>query len=485
MWITELLAGMAVVERDIEFENIALDSREITNRGVFFAIAGAKQHGLQFAEQVVRQGAVAIIYDPAGQGVMLAKEVTGVALFAVEELADKLGELAARFYARPAEHLNIIGITGTNGKTSCSQFLAQVLPDAAVIGTLGWGAITDLHSTVNTTPDALAIQRILAQLLAQSVDNVAIEVSSHGLAQGRVNGVNFKGAVFNNLSRDHLDYHGSMDAYFQAKLPLVQWPNLQFVVLNLDDAYAERVLEAIAVDVDVVTYSMRGHIANKDSSILVSDVSYTLQGIECQVFWQTKQAQLKLALLGDFNLQNILAVLGVLLAMGKTLTQCVRLLQSVKPVMGRMECFNNEGMPLVVVDYAHTPDALQKVLLTLRKHCQATLTVVFGCGGNRDTGKRRLMGDVAVQLADKVVITDDNPRFEDGQSIINEIIADVESENLLVIRDRKQAIVQSISTSSVDDIVLIAGKGHENYQDIQGVQYPFSDRDIVQAVLAA
>ncbi len=485
MWITELLAGMAAVERDIEFNHIALDSRKITDGGVFFAVAGATQHGLQFVEQVVRQGAVAIIYDPEGQGIVLAREVAGVALFSVDKLADKLGELAARFYTRPAKHLNIVGITGTNGKTSCSQFLAQVLPAAAVIGTLGWGTTTRLQKTENTTPDALAVQQILAQLLTQGIKNVAMEVSSHGLAQGRVNAVNFKGVVFNNLSRDHLDYHGSMEAYFQAKLPLVQWPGLQFVVVNLDDAYAERVLAAIPKGVGRLTYSMQGNIAHREASIFVRNVSYTLQGIECQVFWQAEQARLKVALLGDFNLQNILAVLGVLLAMGRTLMQCMQLLQSVTPVIGRMECFNSEKMPLVVVDYAHTPDALHKVLLTLRKHCEARLTVVFGCGGNRDKGKRPLMGDVAVQLADKVIVTDDNPRFEDSQSIIGEIITGIESEKLMVINDRKAAIAHSISTSSTGDIVLVAGKGHEDYQDMQGVRYPFSDREIVQAVLTA
>ena len=485
MWIAELLQGMAVVERDIEFNHITLDSRQIDAGGVFFAVAGATRHGLCFAEQVVRQGAVAIIYDPAGQGAVLATQITGIALFAVEQLTDKLGELAARFYARPAEHLDIIGITGTNGKTSCSHFLAQVLPASAVIGTLGWGELSCLHGTENTTPDAVRVQKILAQIYQQGLKHVAMEVSSHGLVQGRVNGVQFKGAVFNNLSRDHLDYHGSMEAYFQAKLPLVQWPKLQFVVVNLDDEYAERVLAAIATEVNIITYSVQGNDSQNAAHIIVRDVRYTLQGIACQVFWQAEQASLKVALLGAFNLQNILAVLGVLLAMGKTLTQCVQLLQFVVPVKGRMECFHAENMPLVVVDYAHTPAALRNVLLTLRKHCQATLTVVFGCGGNRDKGKRALMGEVAVQLADKVVVTDDNPRFEDGVRIISEIIAGIESEKLMVIDDRKAAITHSILTSAAGDMVLIAGKGHEDYQDVQGVKHPFSDRDIVRAVLAA
>ncbi|SHE20058.1 UDP-N-acetylmuramoyl-L-alanyl-D-glutamate--2,6-diaminopimelate ligase [methanotrophic endosymbiont of Bathymodiolus puteoserpentis (Logatchev)] len=485
MQLAELLAGVADVQQDVEVTHLALDSREVSVGGVFFALAGTQLHGMQFAHQVQQQGAVAIIYDPANDGELLAKPVIGLSLVAVEQLADKLGDLAARYYGWPTRQLHVVGITGTNGKTSCSQFLAQVLDNCGVIGTLGWGIYPNLQRTCNTTPDALMLQKIYAEFVEQNIKHVAMEVSSHGLEQGRVNAIYFSGAVFNNLSRDHLDYHGSLEAYFQAKLRLVQWPDLQYAVVNLDDTYAERVLAAISEQVPVFTYSMQDKVHNKDTSIQVRNIQYSLLGIECDVFWQAEQHKLKIALLGDFNLQNCLSVLAVLLAMGKPLGECLQSMQTIKPIIGRMECFTADtGKPMVVVDYAHTPDALEKVLMTLRRHCVAQLTVVFGCGGDRDKGKRAQMGRIAETLADRVIITDDNPRFEEGQTIIDEIIADISMEKVCVINDRKSAIQHSILMSSDRDIVLIAGKGHENYQEIKGVQLPFSDREITQELLA-
>jgi len=485
MQLVELLAGVADVQQDVELTHIALDSRAVGAGGVFFALAGAKQHGMKFAHQVQQQGAVAIIYDPVNGGKLLAESAIGLSLIAVEQLADKLGDLAAKYYGWPTRQLHVVGITGTNGKTSCSQFLAQVLDDCGVIGTLGWGIYPNLQRTCNTTPDALMLQKIYAEFVAKNIKNVAMEVSSHGLEQGRVNAINFSGAVFNNLSRDHLDYHGSLEAYFQTKLRLVQWPDLQYVVVNLDDAYAERVLSAISAQVPVFTYSMQDKVHNKDTSIQVRNVKYSLLGIECDVFWQAEQHQLKVVLLGDFNLQNCLSVLAILLAMGKPLGECLQAIQGIKPIIGRMECFTADiGKPMVVVDYAHTPDALGKVLTTLKRHCVAKLTVVFGCGGDRDKGKRAQMGRIAEALADRVIVTDDNPRFEAGQAIIDEIIAGIPTEKICVINDRKSAIQQSILMSSDKDIVLIAGKGHEDYQEIKGVQLPFSDREIVQELLA-
>ncbi len=485
MDLAKLLTDIANVERDIECTHIALNSREIRKGGVFFALAGSQQHGLQFIEQALQQGAVAVVYDPAMQGIELAKTINSLLIYKVDNLAEKLGQIAARFYAYPTTKLNIIGITGTNGKTSCSHFLAQAMEVSAVIGTLGWGRCSALQETRNTTPDAFTVQQILAQLLEQGVKNVAMEVSSHGLVQGRVNAVSFQGVIFNNLSRDHLDYHHSMEEYFQAKLCLVQWPGLAFVVVNLDDAYAERVLNAIPQGVRKLTYSLAEKVYLKESSIYVRNIQYTLTGIECVVFWQEQPAQLKVNLLGDFNLQNVLAVLVAMLAMGKPLLECLRAIKTIKPVIGRMECFQSGvNKPLVVVDYAHTPDALSKVLTTLRQHCQHKLTVIFGCGGDRDTGKRSEMGKVAVQLADAIIVTDDNPRCENSAEIINDIIANLSTDKLYVINERKKAIKHGILNSLPQDVVLIAGKGHENYQDINGIKYPFSDRQCVQEFLA-
>jgi len=484
MRLSELLVDLEVVD-DVEVIQLTLDSRDVVSGSIFFALAGSQYHGLQFAKQVLGQGAVAIIYDPAQRGSELAKGLTGFNLIAIHGLSEKLGAIVARFYNDPSAHLNVIGMTGTNGKTSCSQFLAQALKSCGIIGTLGWGVYPNLQRTSNTTPDALTVQKILAQFVSQAIENVVIEVSSHGLKQGRVNAIKFSGAVFNNLSRDHLDYHGTMENYFQAKLALFRWPTLKFVVVNLDDAYAERVLEVISPKVKVVTYSLLNRSCQYGDTIHVQNINYSLQGICCDVIWQLQQEKLQISVLGEFNLQNSLSVLGCLLAQGKPLQECVTLMQDIKSIDGRMECFGGQqGKPLVVVDYAHTPDALAKVLRTLRTHCSARLKVVFGCGGDRDKGKRVLMGEIAEQLADDIIITDDNPRFESSDEIIEQIMSGIKSVNVQIIINRKDAIQQSIDSSSAEDIILIAGKGHETYQSIQGENMPFSDRTIVNEVLA-
>lgn len=486
MKLSELLTDLTCIKYDVEVSHIALDSREINVGGVFFAVAGAAQHGLLYVEQVRRQGAVAIVYDPAQQGRSLAKNIAGLPLIAIDSLTEKLGIIAARFYAWPTQHLHIIGITGTNGKTSCSQFLAQAMNDCGVIGTLGWGRYSDLNSTLNTTPDAFALQKMLAYFYQHGLQNVAMEVSSHGLEQGRVNALTFRGAIFNNLSRDHLNYHGNMENYFQSKLRLLKWPGLSFVVVNLDDAYAERVIAVVADSVRVISYSLLGRVHDQNSSITATNISYTLAGITCDVDWQGQQARLQAGLLGDFNLQNILAVLAVLLEVGTSLSASLVAIQSIKPVIGRMECFTGgTGKPLVVVDYAHTPDALDKVLSTLRLHCATQLSVVFGCGGDRDKGKRKEMGIIAERLADRLIVTDDNPRFEDGQAIIKQIVDGLNMDKVSVINSRKAAIEKGISISSEQDILLVAGKGHEDYQEIKDVKYPFSDREIVQELMVA
>ncbi len=478
MDLAELLAGIASVKQQIKLTGISLDSRDIKAGHVFFALAGEQQHGLKFSQQVQVAGAVAIIYDPKGADNVM--DTLTIPTIAVENLAHKCGEIAARFYAYPSRCLNVIGITGTNGKTSCSQFLAQVLPDTAVMGTLGWGVLGDLQQTNNTTVDALSTQSILAKCVGQSIHTVAMEVSSHGLAQGRVQGVDFKGAIFTNLSQDHLDYHHTMEAYFLAKLGLFTSPNLQYAVVNLDDIYAERVLAAIAADVQVLTFSLK-----IPASLQATNIKYSLKGMRCDLYWQQQVYILEVPLLAEFNLQNSLAVLAVLLAEGFTIQQGLQKLAILKPIAGRMTCLTAEKKPLVVVDYAHTPDALQQALVALKKHCAGKLSVVFGCGGNRDKDKRHQMGLIAVDYADEVIVTNDNPRFEEPQKIINDICSELESQNYQVIVDRAAAIKHSIEQSQYGDIVLIAGKGHENYQDIKGFKQPFSDIESVKELLAA
>jgi len=485
MWLSELLENRHELEQDVWVLDIALDSREVQSGSVFFALAGHEQHGLQFSLAVEAQGAVAIVYDPKQAPLEKVQAVQGIPVLVVENLGEKLGSIAACFYGNPSEKLAVIGITGTNGKTSCSQFLAQMLESTAVIGTLGNGLISDLQPSKNTTPDAFVLQKLLADFRIKKIKQVAMEVSSHALVQGRVNAIQFKGAVFNNLSRDHLDYHGDMEHYLQAKMYLLRTKGLEFAVVNFDDAYAEQVLSGIDETVRVLTYSLGKNPYSKGSFHLgTSQIHYTMTGIECLLNWQGQSLPLSVAVLGDFNLQNVLAALGVLLMQGFSLVEVSRLAEKIRPINGRMQCFSaTENQPMIVVDYAHTPDALAKALTTLRVHCIGQLTVVFGCGGNRDIGKRALMGDVACHLADNVIITDDNPRFESAQKIIEDIMSGISGKVVRCIHDRKRAIAEAIRESKQGDVVLIAGKGHEDYQEVQGVRAYFSDQDCVREQL--
>ncbi|HEY5137910.1 MAG TPA: UDP-N-acetylmuramoyl-L-alanyl-D-glutamate--2,6-diaminopimelate ligase, partial [Methylococcales bacterium] len=425
-------------------------------------------------------------FDPAAGSKQLAEQINNVPVIAMDNLGLKLGDIAARYYGDPSGSMAVIGITGTNGKTSCSQFLSQMLDDCGVIGTLGWGEWGKLSKTLNTTPDALETQRILAELLKDKKKIVAMEVSSHGLEQGRVNGVTFKGAVFTNISRDHLDYHGTMDAYLQAKLALLNKPGVAFAVVNLDDFYSDLIIAEVPEGVVVWGISVKGKTLASCECISTENIWHKVDGIEFDVRWQGNSQRLKVPLFGDFNIENILTVLAVMLAMGVSMVEAVKKLQLIKPVTGRMERFGGDGQPLIFVDYAHTPDALDKVLSSLRKHCGQALWVVFGCGGNRDKGKRSQMGRIAEQWADHVIITDDNPRFENGLDIVNEILAGCRDAidsgsagKIEVIQNREQAIQNVIARAAEKDCIVVAGKGHEHYQESNGVQIAFSDSQVV------
>ena len=468
---------------DRPITGLALDSRRVVQGNVFIALSGAKQHGLIHVEQALNNGACAVIFDPAGDGKSSAETINKVPMIAVDGLGLKLGEIAARFYGNPSAFMTVVGITGTNGKTSCSQFLSQLLDDCGIIGTLGWGEWGNLNKTLNTTPDALETQRILAKLLKGNKKIVAMEVSSHGLEQGRVNGVIFKGAVFTNISRDHLDYHGTMDAYLQAKLTLLGMPGLAFAVVNLDDAYSDRIIAAVPKGVAVWGISVQGKTRADCACVSAENTVHKADGIKFDVCWRGDRLRVKVPLYGDFNIENVLTVLAVMLAMGVVMPEAVEKLQLIKPVMGRMERFGGNGQPLIFVDYAHTPDALDKVLASVSKHCEQDLWVVFGCGGNRDQGKRPQMGRIAQQWADHVIITDDNPRFEKGRDIVDDILAGCclteQSTQPEVIQNRARAIQSAVARAAVKDCIVIAGKGHENYQESDGVQTAFSDSQVV------
>lgn len=513
MKLSELLKGLIEIETDVEVNGLTLDSRKVNPGEAFIALQGANQHGIAHARQAIASGAKTVIYDPAG----LDREpgqVRDAVSVAVPELGKHLGEIAARFHGHPSRQLAVIGITGTNGKTTCSQLIAEALSECGVIGTLGWGEPGRLTPTLNTTPDALAIQGMLQQFVRQKKRAVAMEVSSHGLQQGRVNAVDFTGAVFTNLSRDHLDYHGDMDRYLQAKLGLFSNPALGFAVINLDDPASTAVLQKLAVGVRRWTFSSKGQKVAGTEAIVAEEVRHGAEGIHFEVSWGGQRASAFTPLVGAFNLENVLAVLGVLLAMEVPFREAVARLANLKAIVGRMEKFGGQGKPTVFVDYAHTPDALEKVLKAAKG--SGRLWVVFGCGGNRDKGKRPEMGRIAETWADRVIITDDNPRSEPPATIINDILAGCQShdgmeaggretqgrqtapefaafgtsgtsaivEKVTVINDRTTAIRTVIKQAAPHDCVMIAGKGHEDYQEINGIKMPFSDQDIVKQTLA-
>jgi UDP-N-acetylmuramoyl-L-alanyl-D-glutamate--2,6-diaminopimelate ligase len=400
-------------------------------------------------------------------------------------LARQLGALAAHVYGEPSRRLWVAGVTGTNGKTSCSHWIAQALAGlgrpAAIVGTLGSGFPDALVPSTHTTPDAIALQEQLAGLLARGAKYLAMEVSSHGLDLGRVNGVAFAAALFTNLSRDHLDFHGSMQRYGAAKARLFRWPGLKHAVINLDDDFGRELAASLdRTRVDVLGYGLgRGEISGHKLDL-------SRRGLTLEIETPWGPGVIRSPMLGGFNASNLLGVLGVLLAAGVRLDAATAALAQLKPVPGRLQMLREAGKPLVVVDYAHTPDALQKVLETLRGLLDAggQLTCVFGCGGERDPGKRPLMGEVATRLAHRVIVTSDNPRGEPPLAIIEQVIAGAHA-NYHVEPDRAAAIHRAVREAGAEDFVLIAGKGHEPYQEIAGVRLPFSDVEVAQAALRA
>ena len=493
-----LLKDLAKMNADLYVADLHVDARDIQKNDVFVAVAGSQVHGLKYAEQAIQAGAIAIIYDPASGGDFLAERVKkhqGVVLIELASLTAHISTMAARLYNYPSRELSVIGITGTNGKTSVSHFIAQALdskkstslPVSAVIGTLGWGAVGHLNETINTTPDAISVQRQLSSLLAEGVETVAMEVSSHGLGQGRVNAIDFKGAVFTNLSHDHLDYHKTLDAYGEAKLALFKCASLEFVVLNKDDEFSERIAQALPQGVTVYSFSRSTKQDRVENCWVISNEQLISTGLMFEVSFNNQTACIHSALFGAFNIDNLVATLAVLVALGDSFDDAVGKVASIKGVSGRMQQVAKDQLsPTVVVDYAHTPEALKLALLSLREHCDGVLRVVFGCGGNRDETKRPLMGAIAADLADSVVITSDNPRFESAADIAEQIKKGMRSgAESSVILDREQAIRQTIETAGRSDIILVAGKGHENYQQIQANKIAFSDVTQVQEALKA
>jgi UDP-N-acetylmuramoyl-L-alanyl-D-glutamate--2,6-diaminopimelate ligase len=461
-------------------EALASDSRRCGPGVAFLAYPGEKDDGRAHIGDAIRRGAAAVLWEADGFAWRHEWRVPNVA---VRDLKQHAGSLAHEFYGRPSEALWVCGVTGTNGKTSCSQWIAAALAArgtrTAVIGTLGAGFPGALNEALNTTPDALETHRLMKAFLVQGANAVSMEVSSHGLVQGRVQGIAFDCALFTNLSHDHLDYHGSMAAYAQAKEKLFDMPGLGAAVLNLDDVMGVRLARRLeGRGVRVIGYSLTGA---RNSAEYLAATRVTSGAMHVDSSWGPADARVNQ--LGRFNMANALGVAGCLIAHGVPFEEAVRLLEKLPAVPGRMQRVGER--PLVVIDYAHTPDALEKVLQALRPVAAqrgGKLVAVFGAGGDRDPAKRPLMGEVVSRLADRAVVTSDNPRSEAPLAIIAQIEAGIEGRHE-VEPDRARAIEAAIAGARDEDVVLIAGKGHENYQEIAGRRLPFSDAGAAHAAL--
>lgn len=464
---------------DVCVSGITLDSRAVTPGDLFIAVKGFVVDGRDFIDQAIDKGATVVFKQADQRGIYsLAK----CWVIEVPELDRVLSSIASNFYGNPSESLLTVGVTGTNGKTTVSQLVAQAFyylgKSSAVLGTAGNGVWPTLDTATHTTPDAVNLQGFMADYLNQGAQVLAMEVSSHGLDQGRAQSVSFDVAVFTNLTRDHLDYHGTMDAYGRAKARLFGLDTLNASVINLDDEYAQQLI-GIAKGA-LWSYSQ----TNQDADVYCENLELTSRGMRLNLVTPQGKALLVTDLVGHFNVSNLLAVVCVLMSQGVSLEQIVELAKKFQPVSGRMETFGGEGKPTVVVDYAHTGDALEKALSAVKHHCRGKLYCVFGCGGDRDRGKRPEMASVAEQYSDFVVLTNDNPRTEDPERIIEDVMSGFASPYLVLVeKDREKAIRLAIGQAKPGDWVLVAGKGHEDYQDIQGVKYPFSDVEKVTKAL--
>jgi len=493
--LSHLLAGYVEVEhaKDCEINALFIDSREAREGGLFLACAGTQGHGLDYLSEVFAAGVAAVAWEPTDDYREPPERIDcsgDIPVIAVDNLTQQVGYIADRFYGHPSKELCVIGITGTDGKTSCSHFIAQALQvkneSVGVMGTLGYGLLGELSNATHTTPDAIRVHHLLNEMREQGVKTVVMEVSSHGLDQGRVNGVVFEVAVLTNVSRDHLDYHGSEAAYAKAKEQLFRMPGLRKAVVNKDDVCGRLWAQSLEAGVQVITYGEFLPEDMTDSALLFSEVELSTTGMSYQVDGPWGSAQLNSQLFGRFNIYNLTAVLATLCVVGMDWDDACNSVASLKTVPGRMEFYRieNAATPLVIIDFAHTPDALEHVLTALQAHGFGKIWCVFGCGGDRDKGKRALMGRAAKSLAAEVVLTDDNPRTESGTEIIEDILTGLaDQEHVHIERDRKTAIEWAIKHASPEDVVLVAGKGHEEYQLVGDQQLNFSDREVVQSFL--
>lgn len=478
MKLSELLKNMTEVPSSLECEvtNLVLDSRLVKPGDLFLACVGTELDGRQFISDAIKKGACAVLAE--ADHLEMTKQ-DSIPIIPIKNLSTRIGAIAARFFGNPTQKMHVIGVTGTNGKTSCTHFIGQALQhlniSCGVIGTLGSGLYGHIEAGSLTTPDAITLQKTLHNFLKQGTKYAAMEVSSHSLEQGRVNEIAFEIGVFTNLTRDHLDYHGTMENYGKTKKKLFE-KELRYAVVSADDEFGKTIIADFPNQKNIFSYS-----AEKKSSVHVENIELTLEGMHATIYSPWGQGKLHSSLIGKFNVSNLLAVFTTLCLLEIPFEIVLELISRLQPVPGRMQTFGGKQKPLVVVDYSHTPDALEKALNALRHHTQGKLFCIFGCGGNRDRGKRPIMAKIAEDNADYVIVSDDNPRHEDPAQIAADIMKGfLHPEKVIVQHDRAKAIHETIRQAKAGDCILVAGKGAETYQIIGDEKKHFVDEEQVK-----
>ncbi|WP_417517850.1 UDP-N-acetylmuramoyl-L-alanyl-D-glutamate--2,6-diaminopimelate ligase [Marinobacter sp.] len=482
--LSTLLQGIVSVPSvfDVTIHGLQTDSRDVGSGDAFVALAGADTPADYYVDQAIAAGATVVLLESDAE--MECWERQGALIVPVVGLRQLTGKIAARFYEHPSRRLRLIGVTGTNGKTSVSHYVAQLLSQAGtpcgVLGTLGYGMPGALQSATHTTPDAVQINRVLSGILAGGGRAAAMEVSSHGLDQGRVDGLTITAAIFTNLTRDHLDYHGSMEAYGATKARLFEREDVHFSVINFDDPFGRQLYKKLEGKCDRVRYSLH----ESETELWLKEFHPVDSGFHATVDGEWGTFELSVPLMGSFNASNVLAAVATVMTLGVSAEQVQQFVRQLVPPPGRLERFCGVGGIRAVVDYAHTPDALANALAALRPHVTGRLICVFGCGGDRDSGKRPEMAKEAEAGADVIVVTDDNPRSESPADIVQDTLAGFSDAGAVtVIHDRAEAIRFAVNMATPEDLVLIAGKGHEAWQEVAGQKLPFSDVAQVRQVL--
>jgi len=470
---------------EIDIHNISLDSRQVKPGDLFFAYPGNKFDGREFIHDAIKKGAVAVLADTSDEEKIVWEE--NIPIIYIVDLENKMSEIVSRFYDDPSKKMLVIGVTGTNGKTSICHLLGHALTKlnrkVGVLGTIGHGLLGQLSAPTLTTPDPITIQKVIYECYQQHADTIVMEASSHALDQGRVNGVAFDLGIYTNLTRDHLDYHGDMTLYEAAKHRLFEMNNLKQAVFNLDDPIGLKWAHEFKNKLTICGVSLNKQ--EKDfATVFVTDLNLHHHGIQANVVTPWGSGELTTSLLGRFNVSNLLCVVASLGLLGYPLVSLLNVISKLKTVPGRMQKVGNQEHPLVVVDFAHTPDALEKALMTLKEHCSGKLICVFGCGGDRDRGKRPIMASITEQYADRIYLTDDNVRCENPEKIFQDIEMGFKNNSEVIKEhDRAIAIKNAIESAEKNDVILIAGKGHEAYQIIGTEKFPFDDVLIAQKCL--